>query len=162
MPNAVVEVLRQGVSELGYATQPGEVWEPSFAEKDKEGNIVAKRIDVENYKDGPACIDPTIAAVTSGLGLGFGSVQSILDKKRSTKEVHYATRDNNQRLKTTLKFYVFVVTTFGGWDYAAVKLVRELAKSKKAEPAHILDSVSITIARSVSRFVEKGVGYYQQ
>ena len=46
MHNAVVEVLRQGISELGYTTQPGEVWEPSFAEKDKKGNIVAKRIDI--------------------------------------------------------------------------------------------------------------------
>ena len=51
-----------------------------------------------------------------------------------------------------------MVTTFGGWDNAAVKLVRELAKSKKAEPAHIFDSVSITIARSVSRLLRKALG----
>ena len=55
-------------------------------------------------------------------------------------------------------FYPFVVTAFGSWDADAVKLVRELARAKKQEPADIFDSVSIVLARSVARNLRRSIG----
>jgi len=85
MHNALVEVLRKGISALGYTTQPGEVWEPSFAEEDKNGNIRAKKLDVriEDFKGGPAYIDPTIAHVACQRACGYQSVQAYMDLKKA-------------------------------------------------------------------------------
>ena len=160
MHNALVEVLRKGISALGYTTQPGEVWEPSFAEEDKNGNIRAKKLDVriEDFKGGPAYIDPTIAHVACQRACNYQSVQAYMDFKKRQKKDTYATRDASHRLKTTLQFYPFAVTAFGSWDADAVKVVRELAHAKKLPPADIFDSVSIVLARSVARNLRRSMG----
>ena len=155
MHNALVEVLRKGISALGYTTQPGEVWEPSFAEEDKNGNIRAKKLDVriEDFKGGPA-----IAHVACQRACNYQSVQAYMDFKKRQKKDTYATRDASHRLKTTLQFYPFAVTAFGSWDADAVKVVRELAHAKKLPPADIFDSVSIVLARSVARNLRRSMG----
>ena len=104
-------------------------------------------IRIEDFKDGPVYVDPTIAHVSCPRAMAFKSVQAWLDAKRKVKEKQYATRDEQHRLKTTLKFYAAVVSAFGGWDADAVKFVRELGKAKDTPPAGIFDSVGIVVAR---------------